>query len=330
MSIHETPTRVSASRDCPIIEGRHQIQRISSREADVGGLPIHRAMPTRERRTIGAWCFLDHAGPSILRETCDAKPGMDVKPGMKVGPHPHTCLQTFTWMLEGEVHHRDSLGSDQVIRPGQVNLMTAGYGISHTEVSLDNSPRLHAAQLWIALPHEQRHTQPRFDHYPALPRWHRDGTDLTLLIGEFEGHEAPTLSFSPLVGVDIVGSNSGIVLPLRDDFEYGILVLEGSANLDGELLATDELAYLGMGRQQLELHLNTDDQASGSKPARVLLIGGEPLESNILMWWNFVGHSREEIITAQHDWEAASDRFGSVPGWQGERLEAPPIPWKQG
>lgn len=319
MSLHETPTRVSASRDCPVIQGQRQIQRISSREADVGGLPIHRAMPTRERRTIGAWCFLDHAGPSILRET------VDTRVGMKVGPHPHTSLQTFTWMLEGEVQHRDSLGNDQVIRPGQVNLMTAGYGISHTEASLEHSPRLHAAQLWIALPHEHRHTQPRFDHYPVLPRWNLDGADLTLLMGEFEGHEAPCLSFSPLVGMDISGSNNPLTLPLREDFEYGILVLEGSVSLDGDAneahLATDELAYLGMNRQQLDLQLSAD--------SRILLIGGEPLKQDILMWWNFVGHSREEIIAAQRDWEAASERFGSIPDWPGERLEAPPIPWQQ-
>ncbi|ALM53134.1 pirin family protein [Halomonas huangheensis] len=311
MSLHETPTRVSASRDCPVVDGRRQIQHITSREADVGGLPIHRAIPTRERRTIGAWCFLDHAGPSILRES----------QGMKVGPHPHTSLQTFTWILEGEVHHRDSLGSDQVIRPGEVNLMTAGHGISHTEVSLDNSPRLHAAQLWIALPHAHRHIEPRFDHYAELPQWTRDGADFTLLIGEFEGRQAATLSFSPLVGIDVVGSDSRITLPLREDFEYGLLVLEGSASLDGDPFITDELGYLGMGRQQLELQLATD--------SRVLLIGGQPLKDNILMWWNFVGHSREEIIDAQRDWEAASERFGSVPGWQGARLEAPPIPWQK-
>lgn len=137
------PTLSSPSRECPVVDGVRQIQRIAVRNAEVGGIPINRALPTRERRTVGAWCFLDHAGPTVFNGT---------SPGMDVGPHPHTGLQTFTWMIEGEVLHRDSLGSEQVIRPGQVNLMTAGHGIAHTEQSVGEQRRLHAAQLWIALP----------------------------------------------------------------------------------------------------------------------------------------------------------------------------------
>ena len=310
MSLHETPHRPSSSLDCPVVDGRRCIQRIGSREADVGGLPIHRVLPTRERRLIGAWCFLDHAGPSILREG----------QAMRVGPHPHTSLQTFTWMLSGEVHHRDSLGSDQVIRPGEVNLMTAGHGISHTEESLAETDSLHAAQLWIALPQDKADTAPRFDHYAELPRWRRDGADFTLLIGEAEGHHAPTLSFSPLVGLDVQASDAAkLAVPLRPDFEYGVLVLEGGLELDDEAFAVDELGYLGRGRDSLELSL--------SAGSRILLIGGEPMQDEILIWWNFVGHSREAIIQAQHDWEAASERFGDIPQWQGARLEAPPLPW---
>ena len=132
-----------------------QWQRIASRLTDVGGIPVARAIPVKERRTIGPWCFLDHIGPTRFA------PGA---PGMDVGPHPHIALQTFTWMVEGEILHRDSLGSKQVIRPGQVNLMTAGRGIAHTEESVPNQPDLHAAQLWIALPEADQHTPPRFDH----------------------------------------------------------------------------------------------------------------------------------------------------------------------
>ncbi|MBN8414089.1 MULTISPECIES: pirin family protein [Halomonas] len=310
MSLHETPRRPSSSRDCPVIDGRYQIQRIGSREAAVGGLPIHRVLPTRHRRTIGAWCFLDHAGPSILREG----------EGMRVGPHPHTSLQTFTWMLSGEVHHRDSLGSDQVIRPGEVNLMTAGHGISHTEESLEDSDELHAAQLWIALPLEHADTAPRFDHYADLPRWSQEDVHFTLLVGHYGGHDAPTLSFSPLVGVDLQAERSAqLTLPLQAAFEYGVLVLEGDLTLDGESFKVDELAYLGRGRNAVDVTL--------SPGSRMLLIGGEPLEDEIVMWWNFVAHSRKAIIEAQRDWEAESPRFGTIPQWQGPRLEAPPLPW---
>lgn len=129
---HSRPTPSSSSRLCPTPDGASQIQRIAVRTAEVGGVPIARALPTRERRTVGAWCFLDHAGPTVFN-------GDD--PGMDVGPHPHTGLQTFTWMIEGEVLHRDSLGSEQLIRPGQVNLMTAGRGIAHTEQSAGKQRR---------------------------------------------------------------------------------------------------------------------------------------------------------------------------------------------
>lgn len=170
------------------------LQRITSRIKDVGGIPVSRAIPVKERRLIGAWCFLDHAGPSVLKQD---------NGGFRVVPHPHTCLQTFTWMLEGEVLHRDSLGYEQIIRPGQVNLMTAGHGIAHTEESVPGFPRLHAAQLWIALPEAVKDMPPRFDHYPTLPVWDADGIRHTLLAGDYASYHAPTLCFSDLLGVDL-------------------------------------------------------------------------------------------------------------------------------
>ncbi|MFY0990058.1 pirin family protein [Halomonas sp. C05BenzN] len=303
----------SSSLDCPVVEGRRQVQHVAARVADVGGIPIHRVLPSRQRRLVGAWCFLDHAGPVVFRG--DSR-------GMRVGPHPHTGLQTFTWMIAGEVLHRDSLGSEQVIRPGQVNLMTAGRGISHTEESLLEDPQLHAAQLWIALPYAHRHTVPRFDHYPDLPVWREEGVTLTLLVGEFAGHEAPTLSFSPLVGLDLdAESDATLRLPLRPEFEYALLPLEGQPTLEGEALVTDELAYLGRGRDALELALPAG--------ARVLLLGGEPLGEEVLIWWNFVGHSKAEIAEAQREWEAGGERFGRVAGFSDdERLMPPPLPWR--
>jgi len=289
------------------------VRRLPARESDVGSIPVARALPSRQQRRIGAWCFLDHAGPASFEAGSD---------GMQVGPHPHTSLQTFTWMIAGELIHRDSLGHEQRIRPGQVNLMTAGWGISHTEASPEGEDRLHAAQLWIALPYEKRHMAPRFDHYPDLPRLERDHLRLTLLLGEFSGKEAPTLHFSPLMGMDMAWEKSGeCELALRADFEYGILPLEGSLRIDGETFQANELAYLGQGREQLAL--------STIEAGRALLIGGEPMDASITMWWNFVGHSREEVAQAQDDWEAGDKRFGEIPKPNRARMSAPPIPWKR-
>ncbi len=302
-------------------DDRQPIQRLAARTADVGGISINRILPQRARRLIGAWCFLDHAGPAIFSadDASNAGPSPGNR-GMRVGPHPHTGLQTFTWMLAGEILHRDSLGSEQVIRPGELNLMTAGHGIAHTEESLADSHELHAAQLWIALPYQDRHTQPRFDHYNELPRWTDQGADFTLLTGAFLGHQAPTLAFSPLVGIDLFSpGNSHPTLPLRTDFEYGVLVLEGRLTLGKERFDSNELAYLGSERLQVELALEPG--------TRVLLMGGEPFGDSILLWWNFVGHNKAEIIEAQRQWEAGDPRFGEVPGFDGQRLMPPPIPW---
>lgn len=312
MSTHIDDQDMASSRECPVVDGRPEFQRIEPRTADVGGIPVNRVLPSRQRRLVGAWCFLDHAGPAVFRGNSR---------GLQVGPHPHTGLQTFTWMIEGEVEHRDSLGNRQVIRPGQVNLMTAGHGISHTETTVEGERDLHAVQLWIALPHAHRHTDPRFDHYPQLPQWNSQGIELTLLAGEFDGQRAPTLTFSELVGLDLRSADGGErALALRPDFEYALLPLEGDLEVDGESVPVNELAYLGMGRDSVQVRL--------SAAGRVVLVGGEPLSEEVLIWWNFVGHSREEISQAQRDWEAGSERFGEIPDFDGERLVPPPLPWK--
>jgi len=300
------------------------IARIAARESTLGeGMRIRRALPTRERRMVGAWCFLDHIGPIAF--------GPDQ--GLHVGAHPHTCLQTFTWMIEGEIWHRDSLGSDQVIRPGQVNLMTAGRGIVHTEDSVVPGQRMHAAQLWIALPPEVAEGEPAFEHHAELPRWTQDGCDVTLLVGHWGGHTAPTRVHSPLVGLDIAcppasGLNAPmdlpIDLPLRPDFEHGLLPLEGEVHIDGaegpQRFVAGEFAHLAPGARQARLLL--------SPGSRVLLIGGEPWPHPMVMWWNFVGPSQAHIVRAQADWEAGAPRFDRVPGDGGHRLQAPPLPWK--
>lgn len=286
------------------------LQRITSRIKDVGGIPVSRAIPVKERRLIGAWCFLDHAGPSVLKQD---------NGGFRVASHPHTCLQTFTWMLEGEVLHRDSLGYEQIIRPGQVNLMTAGHGIAHTEESVPGFPRLHAAQLWIALPAAVKDMPPRFDHYPTLPVWDADGIRHTLLAGDYASYHAPTLCFSDLLGVDLYtpdGSNTQ--LTLQPDFEYGLFVLEGEINIEGERFAENELAYIGTQNTLLNVTL--------APKTRVLFLGGEPLGEQVLMWWNFVGRSKEELRQSIADWNQDTDRFGTVHGFKGERTPSPEMP----
>lgn len=310
MSNTQWSASFGSSRECPLVDDQHQVQRLAPRIADVGGIPVARAIPTKQRRLIGAWCFLDHAGPAHF------PPG---SPGMRVGPHPHIGLQTFTWMLEGEILHRDSLGNQQLIRPHQVNLMTAGHGISHTEESVPGQHSLHAAQLWIALPLADKDTPPRFDHYPKLPSWSRDGIDFTLLVGDYLSHKAPTLTFSPLVGMDLYATRQvSFTLPLREEFEYGLLVLEGGLELQGEAYTVNELAYLGIHRTEVTITL-----PPGS---RVLLVGGEPLDEDIFIWWNFVGHSKEEFARALADWNDNSGRFGEIHGYDGAPLQAPPLP----
>jgi hypothetical protein len=243
--------------------------------------------------------------------------------GMHVGAHPHIGLQTFTWLIEGEVLHRDSLGNEQVILPGQVNLMTAGHGIAHTEDSLRDGDRLHAAQLWIALPPEHKDCPPAFEHYAELPHWREDSAELTLLAGRYGERTAAARIHSPLVGIDIAcDSNSNITLQLDPGFEYGLMPLVGDAMVDGETISADELAYLGKGRSELQLALPAG--------ARVLFLGGEPFEVPVLMWWNFVGFSKADIAQAQTEWEQGAARFGAVGGGQAPRLVAPPLPWGNG
>lgn len=289
----------------------NRIERIEARVADLGnGIVVRRALPSRQRRMVGAWCFLDHAGPFVFA------PGQ----GMRVGAHPHTCLQTFTWLIEGQVLHRDSLGNAQIIRPGQVNLMTAGRGVVHSEDSLPDERRLHAAQLWIALPAKVADCAPAFEHYPELPRWDQGGCAFTLLAGSYGGHTAPARLHSPLVGIDLSCARGAVIdLPLNPEFEYGILPLEAELRIGAERFATDEFAYLGDGAEHVRLEL-----AAGS---RILLLGGEPFGETIVIWWNFVGFSKDEIARAQREWAAGDPRFGRVEGDAGRRLVAPALPW---
>ena len=283
-------------------------ERLHSREAVIGeDTRITRALPHRVRRTVGAWCFMDHLGPVQFA------PGK----GMHVGAHPHIGLQTFTWMIEGEVVHRDSLGNEQVIRPGQVNLMTAGRGIAHTEDSALDGARMHAAQLWIALPHEQAQCEPAFDHYGVLPVVESGGFTITLLAGSALDQNAPTRIHTPLVGMDLAADAAAqTALPLQADFEYAAMMLRGAAQVEGEPLAPGEWLYFAPGRTVLALQCDA--------PMQLLLIGGAPMDEPPIIWWNLVARSQAEIEAALADWNAG--RFAPVrPGSAAQPLAAPSL-----
>lgn len=299
--------KILNSKECLQLSSTCVSQRMQTRTATVGdNITIRRALPHRDKKTIGAWCFLDHFGPLNLTNT----------EGLRIGPHPHIGLQTFTYPLVGEILHRDSLGSKQKIQPGQVNLMTAGKGISHSEESLPDTT-LHGVQLWIALPDNVRHMEPNFIHYDHLPVLQLDNLKIHLLAGEFLNSVSPVKVYSPLIGLELIAIEDTITnLPLNPKFEYGVLPLMGSIELANELVDIDTLLYLPCGKPSIQIRVKKD--------SRILLIGGEPFQEDILIWWNFVARTKEEMITATNAWNNHT-AFGEVKGFNGERLTPPPL-----
>jgi redox-sensitive bicupin YhaK (pirin superfamily) len=285
------------------------LERIETRAAEIGGgLIVRRALPNRRRRTVGAWCFLDHAGPMEF-----GRGG-----GLGVGPHPHIGLQTFTWMIEGTVMHRDSLGNEQLITPGQVNLMTAGRGIAHAEDSdSTGGGRLHAVQLWIALPDAERHRAPAFRNYPHLPLLELGGFSVRVLAGSAFGQTSPAEVYSPLVGLDLAAAGpASISVPLSASFEHAALVLSGAASIEDQELTPDTLLYLGSARERLAIRCEA--------AARIMLVGGVPFGEDILLWWNFVARDAQEMEQAARDWNTGQ-RFGAVHGSPSPPLSAPEV-----
>jgi quercetin 2,3-dioxygenase len=282
------------------------------RRTEVGGLPVTRVLPTKGRRTVGAWCFVDCAGPA------DA----DEPDPMEVGPHPHTGLSTVTWLLEGEALHSDSLGTEQVIRPGQLNLMTAGHGIGHAELAAQ--PPFRAVQLWIAQPESTRHGGHAFEHHDELPQVELDGGGTaTVLVGAFHGARSTARADTPLVGIDLAPTRGRAVLEVGTSFEHALVPLDGRLRVDGEVVEPGWLALLPAGRE--ELVVETDSDAG-----RYLLLGGEPLGEEVAMWWNFVARHRDELTDAYRAWAAHdTDRFPEVPS-RLARIEAPRPPWLGG
>ena len=304
------------------------VDKLTAKTKDVGGIPVARVLPnTKGRKTVGAWCFLDHAGPAEFD---------DGNLGLQVGLHPHTNLQTFTWMLSGEVLHKDSLGNVQPIFPKQVNLMTAGTGlqrgISHTEQTPDYVHDLHAVQLWIALPMTQD-IEPSFYNYANLPSWTVDDVSYTLTTGEFAGYQAATLQYTPLVGVDVQVTKHAdadavfvkkISIPTQSNFEYGILVIKGEVTFQGSTYLPDELILLTECNAQSAENITIE----ASYGSHFMLLGGEPLPHPTVIWWNFVDKDKAGLIQSVQDWNAHHPRFGDIDltGTALKRLVAPELP----
>ncbi len=240
---------------------------------------------------------------------------------MAVGPHPHMGLHTVTWLLDGALLHRDSLGSEQVIRPGQLNVMTAGIGVSHAEEPIARRPeRIHGIQLWVAQPEATRHGPPAFEHHAELPELDLACGRAAVLVGSVDGVVSPAVHHTPLVGVDLEVRAGAVTVPLEPTFEHCLVVLEGSVDVDGHTVAPGALAYLGLGRD--ELTVATADRA------RLLALGGVPFEAPVVMWWNFVGRARREMAEAVAEWNDDDGRFGKTRSSMA-RVPAPLPPWTE-
>jgi redox-sensitive bicupin YhaK (pirin superfamily) len=265
------------------------------------GFPVRRVLPSVKRRTVGPFIFLDHFGPLVV------PPGGD---GMEVRPHPHIGLATVTYLFEGGIFHRDNLGYAQAIRPGDVNWMTAGSGIAHserTEPELKRTGfRMHGVQTWVALPKAHEETAPSFEHVEAakLPAWTENGTALRLIVGRYAGRTAPTTHFSPIFYVAAEMPAAGKITVSPEHAERGIYLSEGSVTVGDRQLVVGDLAVLAEGMPV--------DIVAGTEGAKLMLLGGAPLDGPRHVWWNFVSSSPERIERAKADWKEG--RFGKVPG----------------
>lgn len=308
-NLEAAPAEVTCSDD--IQRGRV----LDARLVPLGG-PRAMTLPQRERSLIGAWCFIDHYGPD------DAS----VTGGMRVPGHPHTGLQTVSWLFSGTVDHRDTVGTHAIVRPGELNLMTAGSGIAHSEFSTPSTTLLHGAQLWLALPEGRRDTESKFEHY-APPVLDREGARVLVFLGALFGQMSPVPTFSPLLGAELtLRPGQTLQVPVNRVFEHGVLIDTGAAAVNGIDAVSGQLVYWPTGAEALSI------RASAGQECRVLLLGGEPLGEQIVMWWNFIGRTHDEIAAFREQWEqerTAADgpgRFGNFPEEWPSTLAAPRLP----
>jgi redox-sensitive bicupin YhaK (pirin superfamily) len=286
------------------------------RDVPLGGLramTVRRTLPQRQRSLIGAWCFLDHYGPDDVEEAG----------GMVVPPHPHTGLQTVSWLFTGEIEHRDSAGHHATVRPGELNLMTAGRGISHSEYSTPETTTLHGAQLWVALPDGERQVDPAFEHFAPEPVT-GEGWTARVFIGSLLGSTSPVTTHSPLLGAEVVlEAGTTLLVPVDPSYELGVLVDQGSVRVGGKPLIAHQLGFEAPGGESVEL--------SAEEDTRLLLIGGPPFGEQIVMWWNYIGRDHDEVVAYRAEWESllddgSSDRFALPADDPLEPLHSPPLP----
>ena len=302
--------------------GEHEHHRgltvLEPREVPLGGpraMTVRRTIPHRDRSFVGAWCFVDHYGPDDVAQTG----------GMDVAPHPHTGLQTVSWLFEGEIEHRDSAGFHAMVRPGEVNLMTSGAGIAHSEVSTPDTATLHGVQLWVVLPEADREAARDFAHYAAPLVEVADGVRARVFVGELAGQSSPVATFTPLLGAEVhLAPGATWEVEVNPAYEHGVLLDSGELSVDGRRISVGELAIRDSGATTLAL-------TAGSDQVRAVLLGGEPYDEEIVMWWNFIGRDHDEVVRFREAWQARSAQFGQVDGYApGESgrtwLPAPELP----
>lgn len=328
-----------AEQVCTAGEQGDGVELLTPRDVPLGGprsMSVRRTIPQRARSLVGAWCFSDHYGPDDVSASS----------GMQVPPHPHTGLQTVSWLFEGEILHRDSVGSFQRVRPGELNLMTAGAGISHSEESpAEARPALlHGVQLWTALPGSVLGIDPHFEHHGDLPVVRHDGAVVQVFIGRLavggQQLESPATTYTPLVGAQIdLEPGAEVRIDVDPAHEHALLVDTGDMTFEGSTVPGAALGYVAPGRPALVV------RAGAGAPARAVLIGGLPFAEDVIMWWNFMGRTHEDIVRARADWMAlvaelgpaadgatgyvdgaADRRFGQVVGYPSGPLRAPALP----
>jgi redox-sensitive bicupin YhaK (pirin superfamily) len=288
---------------------------LEPRDRDLGdGFVVRRLLPAAKRRAVGPFVFFDHFGPTRL------PPGK----GLDVRPHPHINLATVTYLFDGEITHRDSLGSQQVIRPGDVNWMTAGRGIVHSERTPPAlraaGPSVHGLQLWVGLPREHEEAAPAFHHHPAatLPELDADGVKLRVLVGEAFGRRSPVATFSRLVYLDVrMDAGASVELP-DDEGDRGAYVIDGTVTCGGQPFAP---AHMLLFRPRRRVHLHAETAS------RFVLVGGDPFAEPRHIWWNYVSSSEARIEQAKRDWrERRGDKDGPFPLVPGDDAEFIPLP----
>lgn len=284
-----------------------EVELREGRSASVGAARVVRVLPTKGRRTVGPWCFADLIVPPDFE---DPRP-------LEIGPHPHIGLATVTWLFEGEVLHGDSLGTEQLIRPGQLNLMTAGHGIAHSEEG--KTANVSGVQLWLAQPDDRRDGDSRFQHIESLPSLDLDNATARILVGDLGGESSPARIDHPAIGAELALRGGPCSVPVDTAFEIAIVPTDQRVSIGEIVVDPGWVALVPPGTAWIPL--------DSDGPTTVMLLGGSPLGTKIQMWWNFVARTLDEIEQAWRDWEAGNiDRFGHVPtGLQ--RVTAPRPHW---